>query len=101
MFDQFGVAVLQHARQFLIENQQQKPVLIVDEIGRLEQQEKAYLKLLQDSIAKAQNVLGVLKKCEVQYIQAIAAREDVQVFDLDVMSYDEVYNKVLALLKSR
>ena len=64
VFDQFGVAVLQHARQFLIENQQQKPVLIVDEIGRLEQEEKAYLKLLQDSIAKAQNVLGVLKKCE-------------------------------------
>ena len=101
VFDQFGVAVLQHARQFLIENQQQKPVLIVDEIGRLEQEEKAYLKLLQDSIAKAQNVLGVLKKCEVQYIQAIAARKDVQVFDLDVMSYDEVYDKVLALLKSR
>ena len=42
-----------------------------------------------------------MKKCEVQYIQAIAAREDVQVFDLDVMNYDEVYNKVLALLKSR
>ena len=85
----------------MIKTKEQKPVLIVDEIGRLEQAEKAYLKLLQDSIAKAQNVLGVLKKCEVQYIQAIAARKDVQVFDLDVMSYDEVYDKVLALLKSR
>ena len=57
VFDQFGVAVLQHARQFLIENQQQKPVLIVDEIGRLEQEEKAYLKLLQDSMQRRKTSL--------------------------------------------
>ena len=57
--------------------------------------ETIYLQTLLDSIDKFPNILGVLKKYDIQYIHEIAARKDVIVFDLDVMAYEDVKKYIL------
>jgi nucleoside-triphosphatase len=89
VFNSFGTQLLQQACRL------QEHILILDEIGHLEQKETIYLQTLLDSIDKFPNILGVLKKYDIQYIHEIAARKDVIVFDLDVMAYEDVKKYIL------
>ena len=92
VFNSFGTQLLKQARKL------QEHILILDEIGHLEQKETIYLETLLDSIDKFPNILGVLKKYDIQYIHDIAARKDVIVFDLDVMAYADVKNYILKVM---
>ena len=89
MFNSFGVSLLKQAQKY--ENR----ILILDEIGHLERAESIYIDTLLDSIDKFPNMLGVLKKYDIQYIHEIAAREDVTVFDLDVEAVEDVKKYIL------
>lgn len=84
VFNTFGVSVLKESMN------RKDTYLILDEIGHLEQNEKQYLEYLENCIQIFDNIIGVLKKCEIQYIKDIKAREDVIILDFDVMSYKEV-----------
>lgn len=75
-------------------------ILILDEIGHLEQNEEHYLKTLLEVIDKFPNILGVLKKYDIQYIHEIAAREDVTVLDLDKESYEDVKHYILTAMEA-
>ncbi len=89
VFNSFGVSLLKQAQKY--ENR----ILILDEIGHLERAESIYIDTLLDSIDKFPNMLGVLKKYDIQYIHEIAAREDVTVFDLDVEAVEDVKKYIL------
>lgn len=91
VFDTFGTDVL---KQSLLHKDR---VLILDEIGRLEKDEKEYLTLLHTCIDEFSNILGVLKKCEIQYIQEIKARNDIILFDFDDKSYAQIKSEILNL----
>ena len=65
-------------------------VMILDEIGHLERNDELYVEKLLEVVDKFPNILGVLKKYEIQYIRRIASREDVVVLDLDTLSYKDV-----------
>lgn len=88
VFNTFGVSVLKESMN------RKDTYLILDEIGFLEQNEKQYLEYLENCIQNFDNIIGVLKKCEIQYIKDIKAREDVIILDFDVMSYKEVKEKL-------
>ena len=92
VFNSFGTQLLQQACRL------QEHILILDEIGHLEQKETIFLQTLLDSIDKFPNILGVLKKYDIQYIHEIAARKDVIVFDLDVMAYEDVKKYILKVM---
>ena len=62
--------------------------------------EKHYLKILLEVIDKFPNILGVLKKYDIQYIHEIAAREDVTVLDLDKESYEDVKHYILTAMEA-
>ena len=84
VFDTFGVNILKESRKF------PEKVMILDEIGRLERNDVNFLNTLWECIENHPNIIGVLKKCEIQYIHEIAARKDVVVYDLDVCSFADV-----------
>lgn len=88
VFNTFGVSVLKESMN------RKDTYLILDEIGHLEQNEKQYLEYLENCIQIFDNIIGVLKKCEIQYIEDIKARKDVIVLDFDSMSYAEIKVKL-------
>lgn len=84
IFSTVGIDILKASRTY--ENR----VMILDEIGYLEQTEPRYIEELLYTIKIFPNMLGVLRKCELQYIRQIASMPDVTVFDLDVLPYEKV-----------
>ena len=62
VFDDFGVEILEHSNSGL---------LILDEIGFLERDERKYLDVLIKKIKEYPNVLGVCRKIDISYIEEI------------------------------
>lgn len=95
IFNTFGVNVLKESMQ------KKDTYLILDEIGYLEKNEYKYLKILEDCIHNFDNIIGVLKKCEIQYIKDIKARDDVIILDFDQLSYEQIKNKLKAYVEEK
>lgn len=81
VFDDFGVEILKHSNSGL---------LILDEIGFLERDEKLYLDTLIKKIKEYPDVLGVCRKIDISYIEEIKHLSDVIVYDLDHCDFKEV-----------
>lgn len=86
VFNDFGVEILEHSNQ---------GVLVLDEIGFLERNEKQYLEVLLNKIKTYPNILGALRKTDLPYIQEIKAMQDVLVYDLDTMNRRDVFMDIL------
>ena len=93
VFNTFGVQLLEKAETF------HDRILILDEIGHLEKNDLDYIEKLLEIIDKFPNILGVLKKYEIQYIRRIASREDVIVLDLDTLSYEDAKEFIVKKLE--
>lgn len=89
VFDTFGVQVLQKSQKY------QNQVMILDEIGYLEHGEFHYLSVLRKTIHQCNNIIGVLRKCDIKYIVDIRQRTDVLVLDFDLLSYQEIKQRLL------
>lgn len=92
VFSTFGIEILEASTHGLV---------ILDEIGFLEKDEKEYLEKIEDLLNSDLSILGVLRKCELEHIQKIKGRKDVVVFDLDVIDPEEVYNQLLKMWKEK
>lgn len=66
-------------------------VLVLDELGRFEKNEKSYINLIEKILSSDKFVLAVLKKEEIEYISRIKNRDDVIIIDLDEINYDEAF----------
>ena len=88
MFDDFGVEILEHSNSGL---------LILDEIGFLERDERKYLDVLIKKIKEYPNVLGVCRKIDISYIDEIKHLPEVIVYDLDYCDFEEVKKSIEAL----
>ncbi len=93
VFDTYGVSLLEKASTYT------NHVMILDEIGHLEKNDKLYVEKLLEVIDKFPNILGVLKKYEIQYIREIASRKDVVVLDLDTLSYEDAKKFIIKELE--
>ena len=89
VFDSFGTEVLKKSKAL------PQHVFILDEIGRLEKDEHIFLTTLHQCLDEKRDIFGVLKKCEIQYIQAIKKRKDVLIFDFDHYTYEEIKDSVM------
>lgn len=85
IFDTFGVEVLKESQK------QKHDFIILDEIGYLERDEKEYLAQLHKVIEECDNIVGVLRKCEIQYIVEIKERNDIILLDFDQLKYNDVH----------
>ncbi len=87
VFDQLGVECLCHS--------QGDRYIIMDEIGYLEREEQVYLNALEKTIQKNKNIIGVLRKCDIQYICKIRQRKDILLIDLDTMSFSQAKRYII------
>lgn len=62
---------------------------MLDEIGILEKDEQKYLHLLKEAIHTHKNVIGVLKKKEAPHNAWMWTDPEIQILDLDEISFEE------------
>lgn len=87
-FDGFGAQLLRRALS------SDAPILLLDEIGRFERSSPLFLAAVMDTFVDGRQVVAVLKKEKLPYLDAIKAREDVVVVDLDTMSREAAWSKI-------
>ena len=73
--------------------------IIMDEIGYLEHDENLYLQTLHRVIDENKNIIGVLRKCDIQYICNIRERKDIFLLDLDEQSFEQAKDAILNLIQ--
>ena len=73
VFDENGTKILQMSRQ------SSAPIILMDELGRLERQAQAFIAEIYACLDSDKRVLGVLQKCGSEHVNAISLREDVTV----------------------
>ncbi len=82
-FDTFGAACLRRAAA------SDAPVLLLDEIGRFERSSRVFLSGVSAVLDGEKTVIAVLKQEALPHIQAIRARPDTLVVDLDLLGKEE------------
>ncbi len=76
------------------------PLMLLDEIGRIERHTSAYIATIQQALDSPKTVVAVLKKEPIPFLEQIKSRDDVQVFDLDIMGRDAAYRAILHVLSA-
>lgn len=74
-------------------------LIVLDELGRIERDISEFINEVHNVLNSKKMVVGVIKKCDEKWLDDIKQREDVLVYDLDTMSYKEIYLKLSNLLK--
>lgn len=85
MFDGFGCEILEKSLEY------PERILVLDEIGILEKDEQKYLHLLKEAIHTHKNVIGVLKKKEAPHNAWMWTDPEIQILDLDEISFEEAF----------
>ena len=75
-----------------------KKVILMDELGRVEQFAPRFQSMVKMLLDAPVYVLGVLKKEENLFLDGIRERGDVFVIDLDIWNYQEAVDKVRSFL---
>lgn len=87
-FEKFGAAVIRRGIA------SDAPVLLLDEIGRFERNSPEFLSALTESFSERQQVVAVLKQENLPHIEAIKAREDILLVDMDTMTREAAWKLV-------
>ncbi len=91
-FNNFGTKTLKQARTSLA------PILLLDEIGDLEQNSPSFLTEIFEVLDSDKIVIAVLKKEELPYLAQIKARADALLIDLDLTSHEAARKLLTKLL---
>ena len=92
VFEENGVTILRRSLESA------EPFLLMDELGRLERQADGFIRQVFACLDSSKRVLGVLQQCAAPHIQAIAAREDVQVVTVTPENRDALIDLLRAWL---
>lgn len=87
-FDTFGAEVI---RRGIASG---APVLLLDEIGRFERNSLRFLLAVMEAFSEVQQVVAVLKQENLPHIEAIKAREDILLVDMDTMTREDAWKLV-------
>ena len=91
VFDDYATKILTSIRQ--------DDILVIDEIGRLEQNETVFLEKLNYCFNSMPYVIAVLKKESLFYIDELRNRDDILYVDIDETGRTEAYRICKAYLK--
>ncbi|WP_230398623.1 molybdopterin-guanine dinucleotide biosynthesis protein MobB [Novisyntrophococcus fermenticellae] len=75
--------------------------MLMDEIGKFEQEAAGFQRMIFRCLDKKPAVLGVLQKVESPVIEEVKARGDVMVFEVTKENREEIYQKVLEVCKEK
>lgn len=75
--------------------------VLMDEIGKFEQEAEGFQNMIIQCLDKKPAVLGVLQKVKSSIVEEVKARSDVVVLEVTKTNREEIYGKVLALCKEK
>jgi len=78
----------------LEENEKKLDLIIIDELGTAESSDKNFQMRVQRLLDSNTPVLGVLQRCNSEFIERIKAREDVVLYTIDVNNREEMLSVI-------
>lgn len=78
----------------------QAPLLLMDELGRIELQAPGFQQAVFDALGSRQTVLGVIKPEHNAFLDAIRSRDDVVILDLNKITYQDALMELRNLIKA-
>lgn len=90
VFEENGTAILRASLEA------PEPILLMDELGRLERDARAFCAQALACLDSDKHVIGVLQQCDAPLIKAIRARADVRVLTVTVENRDALAAQLLA-----
>lgn len=91
-FEVLGLPCLQQALQC------DNPLMLLDEVGRIERHLPAYIATIQQALDSPKTVVAILKKEPIPFLEQLKAREDVMLIDLDIMGREAAYHAITYML---
>ena len=89
VFNENGARMLQASRQASC------PIILMDELGRLEREAYAFIDEIYACLDSDKRVLGVLQKCSSEHVEVISKREDVTVITVTSENREELFKQLL------
>lgn len=81
--------------EILVRSLEQKCAILMDELGKLESNAITFQEEVIKCLESDQMVLGVLKQCDVPFIQAIRERKDTMVFEVNKENREAVLKQII------
>lgn len=85
--------------EILVRSLEQEPIILLDELGKLERDAIAFQEMVIRCLDSDKLVIGVLKQCELPFIQDIAKRPDTKVLVVTKENRALVLNEIIEELK--
>jgi nucleoside-triphosphatase len=94
-FETFGANCLKEAIDSTLN------LVVLDEIGRFESNSKNFIQQLHNVFDSHKTVIAVIKKEPIAFIEDIKTRNDILLLDLDLISPDDVFHRVLSVIETQ
>lgn len=91
-FSTFGKACLQNAMN------SKQLFIVLDELGRFERTSYDFINMVDKVLSSEKIVIAILKAEPIDYLTLIKKRSDCYLYDLDISSFNEVYDDIVSKL---
>ncbi len=88
------------SRDVLLKSLQDRELMILDELGYMEEKAPLFQKIVFRMLDSSKPVIGVLKKCNGNFVRKIAERKDVQVIEIDKDNRDLMERKIRGIWRN-
>lgn len=92
-FEIFAVELIKKALQ-------EKSIIILDEIGNMEESFEDFKNAIFETLESDKIVIGVLKKCESNFVNSIKQKDNILLFCVDEDNRNDVLQKSINLVKN-
>jgi nucleoside-triphosphatase len=92
-FEETGADILERAIN------SEKKLVLMDELGKVEQHAPRFRSMVKKLLDSPVAVLGVIKKKENPFLNAVRERDDLFLIDLDTWEYQDAVEKVRSYIK--
>ena len=73
--------------------------LLFDEIGRIERNTSVFISAINKALDSDENVLAVLKKEDIPFINEIKKRKDVKLWDIDLIDREKAFFEIVEYIE--
>lgn len=98
--DIFNEVFEKNAVEILKKSYEERNIIVMDELGFLESKCEAFKCAVKEILDSSKIVIGVLKKCDCEFVNSISNRNDVTLIYVTKENRDDLKEKLLSILKA-
>lgn len=77
-----------------------KEIVVIDEIGRMELFSQKFKDAVLKALGSKKRLIGVIHRADLDFLNAIRSRNDVEIFEVDLNNHKEILKKINSMLGS-